>query len=94
MSDFSYRFSLFAARDRKSDKSPSQTGNIEIPASEVPALIAWLQSAEPEMDWQDNPVVKLRLAAWDTESKAGSHYLSGKVSPPLPPRNADEAMPF
>ena len=84
MTDFTARFSLFPARDKKSEKSPDSTGSIEISATDVPALIAYLQdTSNMQEDYQGNSVVKLRIAGWAATSKAGLQYVNGKVSPPL-----------
>ena len=95
---FAARFSLFPNNNATSEKSPTQTGSIEISAAELPALIQWLQSATPENDYNNNPVVKLRIAGWDTESKGGRRYLSGRITPPMPPRDTNaqpnDSMPF
>jgi hypothetical protein len=91
MSDFTARFSLFPAKEKKNEKSPDRTGNIEIAEDDIQSVIAYLQTATPEETYGGNRAVKLRLAAWDTESKNGTAYLSGRVSPPLPPK-AD--LPF
>ena len=46
MSDFSINFAQFTVKEenKKSDKSPDITGNLEVPAEEVNALIAYLQT--------------------------------------------------
>ena len=64
MSDFSINFVQFTTKEenKKKDTSPDVTGNIEVPAEEVNALIAYLQNAERVLDWQDKEVVKIRLA--------------------------------
>lgn len=92
---FTARFSLFPNNNATSEKSPTQTGSIEISADELPALIQWLQSATSENDYKGNPVVKLRIAGWDAESQAGRKYLNGRITPPLPPReDGPSSIPF
>ena len=83
MTEFNARFSLFATKEKKSEKSPDHTGNIEILEDEIQNVIAYLQNAEREVDYQDNRVVKIRLASWNTESKGGLAYQKGKMSPPI-----------
>lgn len=80
--DFSANFSLFPAKEKKSEKSPDYTGTIEIPASELDALRAHLSST-PENNWKDEPVIKVRIAGWKAQSKGGLNYINGKVSPPM-----------
>jgi len=98
MSDFTAKFSLFPAKERKNEKSPDSTGSIEISASELPALIAYLQDpANMQDDWQGNPAVKIRLAGWNATSKNGLQYVNGKMSPPMqqaPAASAVESLPF
>lgn len=84
MTDFNANFTLFPAQEKKSERSPDFSGTIEIPVSELEALKAHL-SSEPETNWKDEPVIKLRLAGWNSTSKGGKQYLNGKVSTPLPP---------
>ena len=97
MSDFSINFVQFTVKEenKKSDKSPDVTGNIEVPAEEVNALIAYLQNAERVLDWQDKEVVKIRLAGWNREIKKGPNqgdpFLSGKLSAPYVPEDKPAA---
>ena len=97
MSDFSINFVQFTVKEenKKSDKSPDVTGNIEVPAEEVNALISYLQNAERVLDWQDKEVVKIRLAGWNREIKKGKNqgdpFLSGKLSSPYVPENKPAA---
>jgi hypothetical protein len=83
MTEFSARFSLFPSKEKKSEKSPDTTGNIEVAADQIQSMISYLQTAEREQDYQGNDVVKIRLAAWNTTSKGGMAYQSGKLSPPM-----------
>ena len=103
MTDFNAKFSLFTSKEKKSEKSPDSTGNIEIAPSEVAALVAYLQDpANTEEDWQGNSVVKIRLAAWNATSKGGLDYINGLMSKPLPPmaksdtpaQASTESLPF
>lgn len=81
---FNAKFSLFPSKEKKSEKSPDSTGNIEIAPTEVAALVAYLQDpANTQDDWQGNPVVKVRLAGWNATSKGGLEYINGKMSPPM-----------
>ena len=93
MSEFNASFSLFASKEKKSEKSPDHTGSIEILADEVQAMISYLQTAEREDDWQGNSVVKVRLASWNSESKNGLRYQRGKVSPPMAMANTPTERP-
>lgn len=83
MTEFSARFSLFPQEQKKSENSPDTTGNIEVLATEIPNLISYLQTAEKSEDYQGNQIVKIRMAGWTKESKAGKRFQSGKVSPPM-----------
>ena len=84
MSEFNASFSLFASKEKLSEKSPDHTGTIEVLADEVQAMISYLQTAEREDDWQGNSVVKIRLASWNNISPKGLAYQKGKVSKPMP----------
>ena len=80
-------FSLFTATEKKKERSPDYSGTIEIPVDQVDALIAHL-GTQPENNYRDEPVLKLRVAGWNATSKGGKEYISGRVSKPLPPMNA------
>ena len=103
MADFTSKISLsmFPVKEKKSDKSPDMTGDIEIPASVINELVTYLRTADPVMNWRDEPVVKLRSSVWSNEMKSGGKYLKGLVSPPLEntqaapaPAANDDALPF
>ena len=83
MTDFTANISLFPTTEKKSEKSPDASGNIEILESEIQAVISYLQTAERTANYKDEQVVKIRVATWNNESKAGKRYLAGKVSPPM-----------
>lgn len=93
MSDFSINFAQFTVKEenKKSEKGPDITGNLEVPAEEVNALISYLQTAERVLNWKDDEVVKIRLAGWQRETKKGDPYLSGKLSAPYVPQDKPAA---
>ena len=93
MSDFSINFVQFTTKEenKRTEKSPDVTGNIEVPADQVNALISHLQNAERVLDWQDKEVVKISLAGWRRETKKGDPYLSGKLSAPYVPQDKPAA---
>ena len=80
--EFNSNFSLFPTQEKKSEKSPDFSGTIEIPVDQINSLVGHL-GTKPETDWKDNPVIKLRIAGWKTESKSGKNYVNGKVSIPM-----------
>ncbi len=88
---FSPRFSLFTAKEKKQEKSPDFTGNIEILKSELVELVNHLQSQEGETNYKDETVVKLRISGWKSTSQNGLNYISGLVSEALPPRDSAPA---
>ena len=92
MSEFKLKLSLFPVKEKNKETSPDQTGSIEIPASEVKALVDYLAAAEREDDWQGNPIVKLSASTWTNEMKDGRKYLKGSVSAPYKP-DAKPATP-
>ena len=97
MSDFSINFVQFTTKEenKRTEKSPDVTGNIEVPADQVNALISYLQNAERVLDWQDKEVVKISLAGWNNEIKQGenkgNYFLSGKLSSPWVPQDKPAA---
>lgn len=80
------RFSMFNTREKKSDRSPDMSGDIEIPVSQLDELATHLKS-QPVKNYKDEPVIKLRIAGWNTESQKGTKYINGLISVPL---NRDE----
>jgi uncharacterized protein (DUF736 family) len=98
MTELNASFSLFPAQEKKSERSPDYSGVIEIPADQVDALVAHL-GTQPENNWKNEPVLKLRIAGWKAQSQGGKNYLNGKISVPMqqqqqaPVANDDE-MPF
>lgn len=97
MSDFNASFSLFPAQEKKSERSPDYSGTIEIPVDQLNALMAHL-GTEPELNWKDERVLKLRIAGWKAESERFKNYLKGKVSVPMAQTatatQSSEALPF
>jgi len=98
MTELNASFSLFPAQKKKSERSPDYGGVIEIPADQIDALVAHL-GTQPENNWKDEPVVKLRIAGWKAQSQGGKNYLNGKISVPMQqqqqaPVDNDDEMPF
>lgn len=102
MSEFKATLALFPAKEKRSEKSPDHSGNIEILKSEIPSLIAYLQSAETEENYKGEPVVKLSTATWINQMRDGREYFKGSVSQPMKrdeptvisPVTNDDALPF
>ena len=83
MSDeFNLKLSIFPVKEKKNEKGPDHTGAIEIPQSEVSAFLSHISQAEPEEDWQGNPIIKLSVSTWVNEMKDGRKYLKGQVKKP------------
>jgi len=98
MTELNASFSLFPAQEKKSERSPDYGGTIEIPVDQIDALVAHL-GTQPENNWKDEPVIRLRIAGWKAQSQGGKHYLNGKVSVPMQqqqqaPATNDDEMPF
>ena len=76
------RFSLFTTKEKKSERSPDMSGDIEIPVSQLDELRQHM-AGEAVMNYKDEPVIKLRIAGWNTESKNGVKYINGLISVPM-----------
>ncbi len=90
MSDFNIGFVQFTTleENKKSEKSPDVTGNLEVLESNIPELINYLQTAERELDYQEeNLVVKIRLAGWNGTTRKGAPMLKGKLNAPYRPES-------
>ena len=102
MSEFKATLALFPAKEKRSERSPDHSGSIEVLKAEIPALIAYLQSAETEENYKGEPIVKLSVGTWINETRDGRKYLKGSVSQPMKrdeptvisPVTNDDAMPF
>ena len=98
MSELNASFSLFPTQEKRSERSPDYSGSIEIPVADIDALVAHL-GTQPEANWRDEDVIKLRIAGWKATSKGGKSYLNGKISIPqqqqqAPADDIDEEVPF
>ena len=81
MSELNASFSLFPTQDKRSERSPDYSGSIEIPVADIDALVAHL-GTQPEPNWRDEDVIKLRIAGWKATTKTDKSYLKGKISIP------------
>jgi len=86
MPEFSAPVSIFPVREKKNEKGPDYTGDIEISTAELQDVINYLRNADHTLNWKDEPVIKLRVSAWANESKNGAKYLKGSVQPPYRPQ--------
>jgi len=98
MSELNASFSLFPTQEKRSERSPDYSGSIEIPVADIDALVAHL-GTQPEGNWRDEPVVKLRIAGWKATSRnGGKSYVNGKISIPQDQQQQapadDEETPF
>ena len=87
MPEFSAPISIFPVKEKKNEKGPDYTGDIEISTGELQDVINYLRNADHQMNWKDEPVIKLRISAWANESKNGAKYLKGSVQPPYKPQS-------
>jgi uncharacterized protein (DUF736 family) len=98
MSELNASFSLFPTQEKRSERSPDYSGTIEIPIADIDALVAHL-GTQPEANWRDEDVIKLRIAGWKATSKGGKSYVNGKISIPQDqqqqaPADDEDDVPF
>ena len=93
MSEFKASLALFPAKEKRSERSPDHSGSIEVLKAEIPALIAYLQSAESEKNYKDEDIVKLSVGTWINEMRDGRKYLKGSVSQPMKRDDAPAPAP-
>ena len=97
MPELNASFSLFPTKEKRSERSPDYSGTIEIPVADINALVAHF-GTQPESNWRDEPVVKLRIAGWKATSKGGKSYVNGKISIPQDQQQQapadDDSIPF
>jgi len=102
MSEFKATLALFPAKEKRSERSPDHSGSIEVLKAEIPALIAYLQSAQTEENYKGESIVKLSVGTWINQMRDGREYLKGSISQPMKrdepnvvsPVTNDDAMPF
>ena len=95
MSEFKASLVLFPAKEKRNERSPDNSGNLELLTSDIPALLEYLESAEVEENYKGEKIVKLSVATWINEMKDGRKYLKGLVSPPMKRSvDTDSDMPF
>lgn len=68
---------------------PEYSGNIDIAANEIDALLEHLTGSTPD----DNGKIRIPLSAWVKEAKTGRKYLSLQISPPRETAAAPAATP-
>ena len=87
MADFSdakIKLNLFEKKeeDRKSERSPNASGFVELALSDLDEFFSLCKNIEPELNYKDEPVIKLRIALWDSiGKKSGKPYRYALISP-------------
>ena len=87
MADFSkskISLTLFEHKeeDRRNENSPSRSGFVEITLDDLNEFFALYKNIEPELNYNNNQAIKLRVAMWDRVGrKSGKPYLSCSISP-------------
>ena len=68
--------------DRKTDSYPNHTGYFEITLSDLDEFYQLAKTIEPELNYKNEPAVKLKIATWDKIGKSsGKRYQSCSVEP-------------
>ena len=68
--------------DRKTNSYPNHTGYFEITLSDLDEFYQLAKSIEPELNYKNEPAVKLKIATWDKVGKdSGRKYQSCSVEP-------------
>ena len=68
--------------DRKTDSYPNHTGYFEITLSDLDEFYQLAKTIEPELNYKNEPAVKLKIATWDKVGKnSGKRYQSCSVEP-------------
>ena len=65
------------------------SGNVTFPAAELPALIQYLQTKQPD----EYGNIRLRLIGFNNQSRAGQQYIGGFVSPMQEQQPMQQAQP-
>ena len=87
MADFSkskISLTLFEHKeeDRRNENSPSRSGFVEITLDDLNEFFALCKNIEPELNYNNNQAIKLRIAMWDRVGRnSGKPYLSCSISP-------------
>ena len=100
MADFSdskISLTLFEKKeeDRKSEKSPSRSGFVEITQADLDEFFSLCKNVEPEANYKGEPAIKLRVAMWDRIGRnSGKPYLSCSISPQAETKFKVDAEPL
>ena len=87
MADFSdakISLTLFEKKEeeRKSERSPTRSGFVEITLADLDEFFALCKNIEPELNYNKEQAIKLRVAMWDRVGRnSGKPYLSCSISP-------------
>ena len=89
------KLTMFDAKEKKSERSPDKTGNIEIELSEAMKLAEWLMAQPGESNYNGDPVVKINLVAWNRESQKNPDFkfISGLISAQKKENTSDSVAP-
>ena len=76
------KLTMFDAKEKKSERSPDKTGNIEIELAEAVKLAEWLMAQPGEDNYNGDPVVKINVVAWIRQSQKNPEFkfISGLIS--------------
>lgn len=91
---FNATFTLFDAKEKRSEKSPDKTGILEIELEQALRLAEYLTAHPGEKNYQGNDVIKISLSAWDSRSKDGLEYIRGTVWAKKSESTVNDQPPF
>ena len=67
-------FSLMPVKEKKHEKAPDFSGNIDFPLEEAMKLAEWITAQEGEPDWKGDTVIKVPLSAWNKVGKTNPDF--------------------
>ena len=95
---FQANLTIFPVKSKKSERSPDNSGTLEIKESELQSFIRFLNTCDREENYKGDSVIKLSVNTWAKQMRDGRPYMQGNVKEPYKPdsnnQTQNDNMPF
>ena len=78
---------------RAHDRMPNQSGYFDITIADLDRFYELCKQIEPELNYKNEPAIKLEIACWENTAKSGKQYSSCTIAPKKQTRFKPEEMP-
>ena len=79
--------------DRGGPRWPNQTGYFEMTVADLQVFLEFCQTVEPELNYFNEPAIRLEIACWNNTAASGKKYDSCSIAPKKQTRFKPEEMP-